>query len=141
VSPERIVIDRARQRQIPIEAEYATLTALIRSFATLPEPAQAQYVEELLDYFDRDAAGTNDAGKYGWTTGHPSTLALDQQRVRTPDLYRAMHVVRNAWWTGRIEGLLADGRRAFVLIGQNHTVGPDSLQANMAKRGLVVETL
>jgi uncharacterized protein YbaP (TraB family) len=141
VSPERIVLDRARRRGTAIESEYATLADLIRFFAGLRGPAQPQYLEELLDYFDRDAAGENDTGKYGWITGHPDPRSLDEQRERTPDLYRAMHIERNAWWTGRIEGLLADGRTAFILIGMNHTLGPDSIQANLARRGLTVETL
>ena len=141
VSPERIVIDHARRRQIPIEAEYPTLTHLIRFFAELPGAAQPQYLQELLDYFDRDATGENDAGKYGWITGRPDTRSLDEQRERTPDLYRAMHIERNAWWCGRIEGLLAQGHTAFLLLGQNPTLGPDSVQANLSRRGLKIETL
>jgi uncharacterized protein YbaP (TraB family) len=141
VTPERIVIERARQRQIPIQSEYATIADLLRFFAALPDPAQGQYVQELLDYFDRDAAGENDAGKYGWITGHPDPRSLNEQRERTPDLYRAMHIERNAWWTGRIEGFLEAGRTAFILIGMNHTLGPDSIQANLARRGLTVESV
>src|SRR3569623_2832931 len=123
IFPERVVIERARARGIPIQSEYATLADLLRSFADLQDAAQAQYLEELFDYFDRDAAGTNDAGKYGWITGQPSTVAIDQQRERTPDLYRAMHVERNSWWTGRIEGMLAAGGTAFIMIGGNHVLG------------------
>jgi uncharacterized protein len=114
---------------------------LIRFFANLPPAAQPQYMQELLDYFDRDAKGENDGGKFGWIAGHPDPRSLEEQRERTPDLYRAMHIERNAWWTGRIEGLLAEGRSAFILIGQNHTLGPDSIQANLTRRGLPVETL
>lgn len=141
VSPERIVLERARQRRIPIESEYPTLADLIRFFANLPPAAQPQYVQELLDYFDRDAAGENDSGKYGWIAGQPDPRSLEEQRERTPELYRAMHIERNAWWTGRIEGMLEDGRTAFILLGMNHTLGPDSIQANLAKRGLPIETL
>jgi uncharacterized protein YbaP (TraB family) len=141
VSPERAVVERARQRSIPIESEYATLGDLLRFFASLPDPAQGQYVQELLDYFDRDVAGENDRSKYGWTVGQPNPLSLDEQRERTPDLYRAMHIERNAWWTGRIEGLLAEGKTAFLMLGQNHTLGPDSVQANLARRGLRPEVL
>jgi uncharacterized protein YbaP (TraB family) len=141
VSPERIVVDRARQRGIPVESEYPTIAHLFRFFAELPDPAQAQYLDELFDYFDRDAAGRNDEGKYGWITGHPSSVSLDEQRERTPDLYRAMHIERNAWWCGRIEGMLAAGQTAFLMLGQNHTLGPDSVQANLARRGFSVERL
>lgn len=141
VSPERIVLERARQRRMRVESEYPTLADLIRFFADLPAPAQPQYVEELLDYFDKDAAGENDSGKYGWIVGQPDPRSLNEQRERTPDLYRAMHIERNAWWTGRIEGMLEDGRTAFIFLGMNHTLGPDSIQANLARRGLPVETL
>lgn len=141
VSPERIVVDRARARGIPIESEYPTIGDLMRFFAELPPAAQPQYLEELFDYFDRTESGINDAGRYGWMTGSPSTLSIDQQRERTPDLYRAMHIERNAWWTGRIEGLLAEGAKAFIMLGNNHMLGPDSVPMNMRRRGLPVELL
>ena len=141
VYPERVVTDRMRQRGRPIEAEYASIGALMRFFADLPEAAQGQYLEELFDYFDRDATATNDAEKYGWIIGKSSTVSITQQRERTPDLYRAMHVERNAWWTGRIEGMLAAGGNSFIMIGNNHVLGPDSIPAVMRKRGLPVEEL
>jgi uncharacterized protein YbaP (TraB family) len=141
VFPERVVIDRARQRGIPIQSEYSTLADLLRFFAELSEAAQPQYLEELFDYFDRDVAGTNDAGKYGWITGQPSTQSIDEQRERTPDLYRAMHVERNAWWTGRIEGMLEAGGSSFIMIGGNHVLGPDSIPVYLRKRGLKLEEL
>lgn len=141
VFPERAVVDRARARGIPIQSEYPTLADLLRFFANLQGPAQPQYIQELLDYFDRDEAGTNDAGKYGWITGKPSTVAIDLQRTTTPDLYRAMHVERNSWWTGRIEGMLAAGDTAFIMIGGNHVLGPDSIPEKIRQRGLPLETL
>lgn len=141
VFPERLTVDRARQRGIPIQAEYASIGELMRFFADLPEAAQSQYLEELFDYFDRDEAGTNDAGKYGWITGQSSMVSIDQQRERTPDLYRAMHVERNAWWTGRIEGMLERGGTSFIMIGNNHVLGPDSIPMTMRRRGLPVEEL
>lgn len=141
VSPERVVIDRARQRGIAIQSEYMTLAGLFSFYARLPDAAQSQYLEELFDYFDRNQGGADDSGKYGWITGHSSMVSIDQQRERTPDLYRAMHVERNAWWTGRIEGMLAAGGTSFVMIGNNHVLGPDSIPANMQRRGLPVQTL
>jgi uncharacterized protein YbaP (TraB family) len=141
VFPERVVVDRARARGIPIQSEYPTLADLLRFFANLQGPAQPQYIQELLDYFDRDEAGTNDAGKYGWITGKPSTVSIDLQRTTTPDLYRAMHVERNSWWTGRIEGMLAAGETAFIMIGGNHVLGPDSIPEKIRQRGLSLETL
>lgn len=141
VFPERAVVDRARARGIPIQSEYSTLADLLRFFADLPGQAQPQYVEELLDYFDRDEAGTNAGNKYGWASGHPDTQSLDEQREKTPDLYRAMHVERNSWWTGRIEGMLAAGGAAFIMIGGNHVLGPDSIPEKIRQRGLPLETL
>ena len=141
VYPERAVIDRARERSIPILSEYPTIADLLRFFARLPPAAQSQYLVELFDYFDRDVAATNDRSKYGWMIGEPSTASIDQQRTATPDLYRAMHVERNAWWAGRIEGMLANGGSSFVMIGGNHVLGPDAIPRHLADRGLAVETL
>ncbi|MGE5723336.1 MAG: TraB/GumN family protein, partial [Sphingomonadales bacterium] len=132
VWPEAAVVDRARARHIAISSEYPTIASLIRFFADLPGDAQPEYLEEELDYLDDDAKRAV-KGMTGWTRGHPEPVYLDQMRTRRPALYRAMHVERNAAWADRIERMLARQGTHFIMIGQNHVLGPDSIQANLER--------
>jgi hypothetical protein len=50
--------------------------------------------------------------------------------------YAAMLADRNANWAGQIETLLAGEGVAFVAVGGGHLVGPDSVQAQLASRGI-----
>lgn len=46
---------------------------------------------------------------------------------------------RNENWAGQIESLLAGEGVAFVAVGAGHLVGPDSVQAGLARRGIKVK--
>lgn len=50
--------------------------------------------------------------------------------------YDALLVDRNADWAGQIEALLAGAGTAFIAVGGGHLVGPDSVQAQLAQRGI-----
>lgn len=139
VFPETLFVARARARGMPIKSEYPTLADLIRSFADLPEDAQSEYLLEQFDYMDDDVVGKMNEGKYGWISGHPASISLDRMREREPALYKAMHIDRNRAWAQRIQSMLDAGGTSFIAIGQNHVLGPDSIQVNVEKLGLRVE--
>jgi uncharacterized protein YbaP (TraB family) len=50
--------------------------------------------------------------------------------------YDTMIVQRNENWAGQLEELLKGAGVAFVAVGSGHLVGPDSLQARLAARGI-----
>ena len=41
-----------------------------------------------------------------------------------------------AWWAAKIGGLLAEGRSAFVGVGQLHVMGPAGIPEQLATLGL-----
>jgi uncharacterized protein YbaP (TraB family) len=50
--------------------------------------------------------------------------------------YDLMLANRNEDWAGQIETLLAGEGVAFIAVGAGHLVGPDSVQARLAERGI-----
>jgi uncharacterized protein YbaP (TraB family) len=102
------------------------------SFATfmagMPEKAQSQYIEWLLDFLDDYKKGALE-GSFDWMHGGPrvGTRSLDRMRSRMPDLYQSMQIQRNTWWCHKIGELLAAGGTNFIAIGQLHVLGPDGI--------------
>ena len=132
--PPQTLIAVARERNIPIRAEYPTGDDLIRFFAAMPDEAQRQYLRNLLDYVDADDKGLTRSTS--WARGKPNVEWAQRMHDDTPALYRLMHTERNRAWARRIDGLLDQGGTRFVLLGQNHTVGPDSVLAELRRLGL-----
>lgn len=131
--PPQTFIAIARELGMPIRSEYDG-EGLLRFFAGMPDEAQRQYIENLLDYFDAEENGSTRSTS--WTRGRPNDEWARRMHDDTPALYRIMHTERNRAWAQRIDGMLADGGVRFVLLGQNHTVGPDSVLAELRRIGL-----
>jgi uncharacterized protein YbaP (TraB family) len=114
--------------------------AFAQFMAALPDAAQSQYIEFLLDFLDDTKKGL-DSGSSDWMTGNPTTSqrALNRMRAQTPDLYEAMQVRRNGWWAHKIGELLAKGGTYFVAVGELHVIGPDSIPSQL-KRSRSVES-
>jgi uncharacterized protein YbaP (TraB family) len=45
-------------------------------------------------------------------------------------------VLRKIVWAGQIEDILEGSGVAFIAVGAAHLVGPDSVQAQLARRGV-----
>jgi uncharacterized protein YbaP (TraB family) len=56
-------------------------------------------------------------------------------------LYQRMLVDRNRDWLPKLEALTARGRRAFVVVGAAHLVGPDGLLEMLKAKGYTIEQL
>lgn len=67
-----------------------------------------------------------------WRTGK------DELRSKTMP-YDVFLANRNESWAGQIQTLLAGKGVAFVAVGAGHLVGPDSVQARLAARGIDAE--
>jgi uncharacterized protein len=77
-----------------------------------------------------------------WMAGDVATLAeLIHQDIAAnePDAYQALVVDRNIAWAGHIEQLLKGSGVSFIAVGAGHLAGPDSVQAQLAKRGIAVQ--
>lgn len=132
---DAVIAQKAVAAGKTLNFEYATFEAVLRMFAGMSDQAQSEYLTDMLDYIDDAAAGRHSRHEE-WITGHPNTDSIDNQRHKTPALYDAMHVQRNAWWANRIDEMLGTGKTHFVVLGLNHVLGPDSVLKNIERRGM-----
>jgi uncharacterized protein YbaP (TraB family) len=112
--------------------------AFARFMAGMPEKAQSQYIEWLLDFIEDSKRGT-DTDLFDWEVGNPvsGTRSLDRMRSKMPDLYYAIQVERNTWWAHKIDELLAADGTYFVAIGQLHVLGPDGIPSQLKRLRVV----
>jgi uncharacterized protein YbaP (TraB family) len=136
--PDATLMKLATDEGKPIRYEMSSQLEFARYMAAMSDAAQSQYIKFLLDFLDDQSAGRNQA-EFGWIGGDTAVgeRAVDRMRTRTPDLYRAMQVERNAWWSQTIERLLAAGGTHFIGVGQMHLLGPDGIPAQLKRRGIV----
>lgn len=124
----------------PVHSEFATGGDAMSHFINMPDAEAAERLEFLLDFLDDDEAG-RDTDRYDWISGHNNNRAIDRMRTKWPLLYQDEQVSRNVGWAKRIGGFLAQGGTTFVVIGLQHTLGPDSLPNKLRAIGLKPETV
>lgn len=112
--------------------------AFARFMAAMPQKAQSQYIEFLLNFLDDHKQGL-DGTAFDWQFGSPaiSLRNLDRMRTQLPDLYQAIQVQRNIWWAHKIDALLSGDRTSFVGMGQMHTIGPDGIPSQLRRLNIV----
>jgi uncharacterized protein YbaP (TraB family) len=123
-----------------VHSEFATGADAMSHFINMPEAETSERLEFLLDFLDDDEFGRL-TDRYDWISGRGNNRAIDRMRTKWPLLYQDEQVSRNVGWAKRIEGFLARGGTTFVVIGLQHTLGPDSLPNKLQEIGLKPETL
>ncbi len=107
-------------------------------FGELPRQAEIEFLRVTLDDLeadpDRDRARAD-----AWLAGD---LELEHAQAAMlhrayPAFYRHLAVARNQAWVPRIRALLDSGRRAFIVVGIGHLVGPASLIEQIEHAGLL----
>jgi uncharacterized protein YbaP (TraB family) len=63
-----------------------------------------------------------------------------EMATREPELYQRLIVERNTTWATRINHMLDKPGTTFVAVGAAHLAGPDSVQAQLQKLGITVQT-
>jgi uncharacterized protein YbaP (TraB family) len=110
----------------------------IRFLADFSEAEQVAFLDSAMD----DAAeGPAELAKLAaaWEKGDTArlkTVVVDDMRAHAPKLYDKLIVARNVAWAKAIRAMLAGKGTAFVAVGVGHLVGPDSVQAQLAKLGV-----
>ena len=127
------LVTLAREAGKPASYEFAGFADLAEFMGSMPDKAQSQYVEWLLDYLDERERGGSDS--YGWIEGRRPTGPLERMAA-LPELFAEMQDKRNRWWAATIRDRLAAGRSAFVGVGQLHVMGPAGIPAQLAALGL-----
>jgi len=113
----------------------------VRIFAELPESEQISFLEETL----RDAAkGTAQLEQLAraWLTGDTETIGnilVNDLKKESPSLYQKFVVQRNIAWSEKIAEILKRSGVQQIAVGAAHLAGPDSLQVQLARRGIKVE--
>ncbi len=115
----------------------------IRFFADLPPELEIAFLLSSLDD-SQDGPATLDAMVAAWSAGDSESLGalmINDMAASYPELYRALLVERNKVWAGQIQTLLAGKGVSIIAVGAGHLVGPDSVQAQLADRGIAAERL
>ena len=73
-----------------------------------------------------------------WKRGDNGGFAtlLGNMRAQSPRTYQTLFVNRNADWAGWIAKRMAQPGTVFVAVGTGHLIGPDSVQQQLAARGI-----
>jgi uncharacterized protein YbaP (TraB family) len=98
---------------------------------------QVQFLSSTLDEID-SAATELDTLVAAWLAGDLATLEREfvGSMKEYPAIYDAIVVRRNRAWADAIKAKLAGSGVSFIAVGAGHLVGPDSVQAELKKRGV-----
>lgn len=85
-----------------------------------------------------DLAGMMSGMQSAWRRGDNGDFAiiLGNIRAQSPQTYKTLFADRNATWAGWIANRMAQPGTVFVAVGTGHLVGPDSVQSQLAARGI-----
>jgi uncharacterized protein len=111
--------------------------------AGLSMPVQVQLLNDTVDEIDEGVA-LLDRMDSAWSRGDMAALETDmiiEMQQRYPELYDALLTRRNAAWVETLSTELAGSGTDFVAVGVGHLVGPDSVIAMLAARGITAERL
>ena len=133
-NPELVMSALAAEQGKPVRAEYANWNDFALFFDRMSKTVQKQYLLYSLDDLEK-GAGSERAAEIACAHGDISYFEKNVQdfSTRYPELYKALNGERDADWARRIDGFLAGGGSTFMLVGINHTIGPDSIQAELKK--------
>jgi uncharacterized protein len=137
---EAILTADAKAAGKPVGA-LETLEQQVRFFADLPTPIEVALLKSTLDDVDEGPA-LLDRMVAAWAAGDQQRLEeifVTEMRRDYPQLYDALIARRNSAWADELKTKLAGSGVSFVAVGAGHLVGPDSVQAELAKRGIRAE--
>ena len=109
--------------------------------AELPETDQIAFLEETLGDAEKGVA-LLDKLATAWLAGDTETIGhilVDELKTKSPALYDKLVVQRNVRWAGKIAEIVKSPGVRQIAVGAAHLAGPDSLQVQLAKRGIKVE--
>lgn len=105
---------------------------------SLPQDVQVEFLMQTLEEADEGVA-LLDKLAAAWARGDVNTVAdelVDDMKREAPALYERLLTSRNKDWAGQIQTMLAGSGTHFIAVGAAHLVGPDSVQVQLAQRGI-----
>jgi hypothetical protein len=137
-TPEADLLARAKEAGTKVEF-FETIDQQIALLAGTPEKVQLAELEQAIDEGGDDLASMETA----WVNGDLDSLTRLVMQAHADDdvSYQTIFVQRNQRFAARIETLLHGTATVFVAIGAGHFVGPDSVQAQLARDGWAAKRL
>jgi uncharacterized protein YbaP (TraB family) len=137
VEPQLTALFRAAGK--PVEG-LETPEQQLGFFNQLPESAQRAFLVATLDSPEKARAEFREMIA-AWSRGDPDAIqrAFDKDPEFTPALRDLLIRQRDRNWAEALAKRLDQPGTVFVAVGAGHLVGPDSVQAMLAKKGLKVE--
>ncbi|HYE44272.1 MAG TPA: TraB/GumN family protein [Caulobacter sp.] len=120
---------------------FETSEQQLKFFDSMPVAQQIEFLMSSVDDIDEGPA-VLDKLVVDWAKGDIKALEDDlvtPMRDEYPALYKVLLVDRNAAWAVTLEERLKGSGVSFVAVGSAHLIGPDSVQALLAKRGIKAE--
>jgi uncharacterized protein len=120
---------------------FETAEEQIRLLAELSEAEQVALLVSVLDDLEKGVNLLDQLAK-AWMAGDTDTIArlsVDDLKPEAPTVYQKLIVRRNIVWSEKIAAMLKASGVQQIAVGAAHLVGPDSVQAQLAKRGIKVE--
>lgn len=118
-----------------------TMEKQIRIFADMDPTAELDMLRATLDDVD-DATRQIDEMVAAWNSGDVASLEaafVNEMKRDYPAAYDVLVVRRNTAWADQLAAKMKGSGVSFVAVGAGHLVGPDSVQAELAKRGIAAE--
>ena len=118
---------------------FETTEQQIRYLADVSPAMEMEFLKSSLDDAGK-AAPDIDALVAAWAAGDEvaiETLMNDDMRKDYPELYQRLLVARNVRFAEKIAVLAKSPGVIFVAVGAAHLVGPDSVQADLKKLGVI----
>jgi hypothetical protein len=137
---DHILQNKAKEKGEKIEG-FETLEEQIRFLADLPQKEQIAFLD---DTFEDVAEGIEKLDKVAvaWVNGDIKTiddLLVQEMKKEYPTLYEKLIVERNVRWSEKIEKMLQRSGVQLIAVGAGHLIGADSVQSQLAKRGITAE--
>ena len=134
--PEQVLTAAAKEAGKPVSG-LETVEQQIGFFAGLSDQAQVAMLDDTLDEMptlQRTMGRMVDE----WAKGRTDLLAkeLNDGLVRSPEAMKVLLVDRNARWADWIKARLDQPGTVFIAVGAGHLAGRNSVQAELAKRGV-----
>ena len=120
---------------------FETAEQQIRFLADLPEAEQIAFLEETLTDAEKGVGQLEKLAK-AWMDGDNETIGtvlVNEFKKASPGVYQKLVVQRNIAWCEKIAEILKGSGVQQVAVGAAHLAGPDSLQVQLAKRGIKAE--
>ncbi|HEY3520192.1 MAG TPA: TraB/GumN family protein [Rhodanobacteraceae bacterium] len=111
----------------------------IRYFADLSKTVQISMLRSTLDDYDKAATELNELVA-DWQHGDVDAIAAlenSDMRGKYPVLYDTLLTDRNERWAQQIARLLQQHGTVFIAVGAAHLAGPDDVQSQLRKAGIV----